>query len=217
LTFCFRPPSLDTVSRTYRNIDFVISKQSESIANLATRISKLDLTSAVMSQASTRDPRLPNQSRRPFDITPSVPATTASALNAEQSAQKLKLALMSLRQEPLLNTVVPTAMSAPTTFETPRGRNNKVEQRSPGPGFLPVSESQQSHWDPNESLTSSFKSRRGVGTKHHSKPVQLRKSLGHTLAPLPPAFDWGPVPKLEPMETLSPNVTKSKSSSSCQH
>ncbi|KAH9902536.1 hypothetical protein C8Q73DRAFT_634146 [Cubamyces lactineus] len=105
-----KPPSLDTINRTYRNIDRAIEQEEEDVSNLADRVAQLDMNSHSRSilgfSASTaRDKRLPDRTDRVGrEVTPNIAASTAAALNAERSAQKLKRALLSARKEPLLNT-----------------------------------------------------------------------------------------------------------------
>ncbi|KAH8094446.1 hypothetical protein BXZ70DRAFT_947463 [Cristinia sonorae] len=127
-----RAPSLDTINRTYRNIDLAISQQAHDVAQLSTRVSKLKIderrksTSLAKSKGERRMPEdsifAPSgrsKSTPPRDVTPNVAATTAAALNAERAAQKLKKALLSVRREPLLNTQAADARSVPVDFKTP--------------------------------------------------------------------------------------------------
>ncbi|KAJ7583608.1 hypothetical protein C8J56DRAFT_724003, partial [Mycena floridula] len=86
----FHAPSLDTINRSYKNIDIAINQQSAGISRLTERVAKLDLTAPYPSfSQSRRDPRLPDAvtpSSRPFNITPHIAITTAAALNSERSA-----------------------------------------------------------------------------------------------------------------------------------
>lgn len=122
--FSFRPPSLDTINRTYRNIDMAIEQEEEDVANLTDRLAKLETSSSAspfISTYSTRDKRLPERSRRVGrEVTPNIAASTAAALNAEHSAQKLKRALLSTRKEPLLNTKAVDASPPERELHTPR-------------------------------------------------------------------------------------------------
>ncbi|KAJ3728788.1 hypothetical protein C8R42DRAFT_545103, partial [Lentinula raphanica] len=83
-----RPPSLDTIHRTYRNIDIALQQQGDEVAQLNARLHKLDLNVPTRNSLTARDPRLPSFSphSRPSIITPDVAVTTAAALNAERSA-----------------------------------------------------------------------------------------------------------------------------------
>ncbi|KAI0648862.1 hypothetical protein C8Q79DRAFT_1064942 [Trametes meyenii] len=105
-----KPPSLDTINRTYRNIDLAIEQEEEDVSTLADRVAQIDMASSSwgalsFSSASTRDKRLPDRNQRVGrEVTPNIAASTAAALNAERSAQKLKRALLKVRKEPLLNT-----------------------------------------------------------------------------------------------------------------
>ncbi|KAI0350061.1 hypothetical protein OH77DRAFT_1514617 [Trametes cingulata] len=105
-----KPPSLDTINRTYRNIDLAIEQEEVDVSALADRVAQLDLAAnprgmLSFSTTSTRDKRLPDRAERVGrEVTPNIAASTAAALNAERSAQKLKRALLKARKEPLLNT-----------------------------------------------------------------------------------------------------------------
>ncbi|KAJ4488409.1 hypothetical protein J3R30DRAFT_3435653 [Lentinula aciculospora] len=118
-----KPPSLDTIHRTYRNIDIALQQQTDEVAQLNTRFLKLNL--AAYSPVA-RDPRLPSFSprSRPSIITPDVAVTTAAALNAERSAHKLKTMLLKTRKEPLLNVRAREATEGgkkvPTAYMTPK-------------------------------------------------------------------------------------------------
>lgn len=121
----YRPPSLDTINRTYRNIDLAIEQEEEDVHNLTERIAELELSphlSPLLSFAgSTRDKRLPERNRRVGrEVTPNIAASTAAALNAERSAQKLKRSLLSTRKEPLLNTKAVDAVPPKRELQTPR-------------------------------------------------------------------------------------------------
>ncbi|KAF8072174.1 hypothetical protein FPV67DRAFT_1371218, partial [Lyophyllum atratum] len=94
-----RAPSLDTINRTYRNIDLAIHQQSHQITHLKKRVAKLRIHTPTstskstsssspmsMSRIGARDARLPDPVQRPYNVTPHVAVTTAAALNAERSA-----------------------------------------------------------------------------------------------------------------------------------
>ncbi|KAI0636172.1 hypothetical protein C8Q77DRAFT_1101977 [Trametes polyzona] len=120
-----KPPSLDTINRTYRNIDIAIEQEEEDVSTLADRVARLHLTSNASGKlafsASTRDKRLPDRAERVGrEVTPNIAASTAAALNAERSAQKLKRALLKARKEPLLNTKAVNAMPPEREVRTPR-------------------------------------------------------------------------------------------------
>ncbi|KAI0833742.1 hypothetical protein BC628DRAFT_1492442 [Trametes gibbosa] len=120
-----KPPSLDTINRTYRNIDIAIGQEEGDVSSLAARVTQLELTSSrgklSFSTPSTRDKRLPDRTERiGREVTPNIAASTAAALNAERSAQKLKRALLEARKEPLLNTKAIDALPPPREVRTPR-------------------------------------------------------------------------------------------------
>ncbi|KAH8976989.1 hypothetical protein EDB86DRAFT_3093628 [Lactarius hatsudake] len=58
--------------------------------------------------------------RRPLDVTLHIASTIAAALNAEQSAHRLKEVLLAVCTEPLLNTRATHAKPAPRAFDTPQ-------------------------------------------------------------------------------------------------
>jgi len=151
--------------------------------------------------------------RRPLDVTPHVASTTAAALNAEQSAHRLKEALLAVRTEPLLNTQAAHAKPAPRAFDTPqkpsvdptpsvasRGSNNNSSLFSAPFSLPPLSAGAGSSASPPGGA-----GRRGNPQKYHSKSVPLKSApTGGT--PPKPAFDWGPLPGIKPMTMLSSDL-----------
>lgn len=138
-------------------------------------------------------------------------ASTAAALNAERSAQKLKRALLGLRQEPLLNTKAVTAVAPAITFETPQKPTVvKSESATPNasqvlgtdifigdtvflaPAALPGFESPSP--EPDDSPTNLLKARGRTTGKHHTKSATLKNpaAVGHATPPT--TFSWGPLP-----------------------
>ncbi|KAH7884574.1 hypothetical protein F5I97DRAFT_1812802 [Phlebopus sp. FC_14] len=211
-----RAPSLDTVSRTFRNIDIAIEQQKREMNKLRIRMSKLDTLS--LNGMTALDKRLSwSSSKRPSNVTPNVAATTAAALNAERSAQKLKRVLLAVRTEPLLNTKA-SETHALTSFQTPQKAPAASE---PADGLLSLPTTPLLHfpssmpaWSP-QTLPSEFgdstslgtpPSRGRGGTKHHQKPVALKKALpaAATSAEFaPPAdFAWKPLQPMKPISTL---------------
>lgn len=83
----------------------------------------MDVAASSLSQSPLvqRDARLPDPPhfRHPINITPHVAVTTAAALNAERSAQRLKKALLAVRKEPLLNTKAAASPIAPLAINSP--------------------------------------------------------------------------------------------------
>lgn len=162
-----------------------------------------------------RDARLPDPSRRPINVTPHIAVTTAAALNAERSAQKLKRALLAVRKEPLLNTKAAVAPAAPVAFSTP-GRPSgkaalsfntplKIEgslfgaSPSTPPDVPPITDWDlpEDRFNPTTPTTSSR--RGGGGGKHHDGAGFFRKAptpspSGSPAPPPAPSFDWGPLP-----------------------
>lgn len=130
-----RAPSLDTINRTYNNIDLAITQQTDDITRLSSRMHRIKLRdhNSASSTLGTRDKRLPDDHRSslssggsisglrgPINVTPNVAATTAAALNAERAAQRLKKSLLRARDEPLLNKQAVDAPLAYTDFKTPQ-------------------------------------------------------------------------------------------------
>jgi nucleoporin NUP159 len=209
---------LDTINRTYRNIDIAVQQQTDDVAQLTSRISKLSVRTSGPSkpQHPARDARLPDAvvSRRPYNVTPHIAITTAAALNAERAAHKLKRALLAARKEPLLNTKAAAAPPPPSGYKSPPkapiaprlgvgfsatvngplfpvARKPEVES-TPTPWTLP-----EDNFNPSTPLAT----RRGAGAgKRQHMSVPLRKSGGSpSPAASPPAatFEWGPLPVFE--------------------
>lgn len=218
----FRPPSLDTVNRTFRNIDIAINQQNGDVTKLQQRMSKLDLSSNIL---SSRDKRLSESSvKKASTIIPDVAVTTAAALNAERSAQKLKRALLAARKEPLLNKTVPP----PTSLLTPSRTAVKLAPQTPTPtGLLSLPSKALPAFTPGWSPETSINyddspsylvasSRRPQRTSRHgssAKSVTMLKQTespqtSPTPAPKPASvsFDWGPLPTATPKTMLSADV-----------
>ncbi|KAF9072966.1 hypothetical protein BDP27DRAFT_1319723 [Rhodocollybia butyracea] len=125
-----KPPSLDTIHRTYRNIDLALQQQSDDLAQLTARFLKLDLNASFYSSHNVKDPRLPQfpPRSRPSIITQDVAVTTAAALNAERSAHNLKTMLLKARKDPLLNVkakeLVEGGTKVPTSYNTPKAASS---------------------------------------------------------------------------------------------
>ncbi|RXW21719.1 hypothetical protein EST38_g4114 [Candolleomyces aberdarensis] len=212
-----KPPSLDTVNRSFRNIEIALGQKGDDIAALAVRFSKVDISRATPSLSTpVRDPRLPDRILRPVNVTPNVAATTAAALNAERGAHRLKKALLAARKEPLLNNSVNVSKPPPLGFDSPLRTPPKPElaktaTSGTAPAFsLPSSfsggsfdtpvknESQNAFalpdddFSPSALLPGGSNSRRVVTKKHSS--VQLPKRSPGTPTPAAPSFDWGPMP-----------------------
>jgi len=230
---CIRAPSLDTINRTYRNIDIAIQQQVDDVANLTSRLAKLNVTTQLHIPTTDRDTRLPDGVlKRPFNITPHVAVTTAAALNAERSAQKLKHALLTIRKEPLLNTKAASAPAAPVAFNT----HQKASIASPTPRVLgfnipfpgtsfgsdpfaldSIPETPLPNWDlPDDNFNPpppSSSGRRGAGMgskRQRSVPMPMKKSPGQVWqSPPDTTFDWGPLPNFNP-QPVPTMATKSK-------
>ncbi|KAF9453481.1 hypothetical protein P691DRAFT_719639 [Macrolepiota fuliginosa MF-IS2] len=217
-----RAPTLDVINRTYRNIDMAVQQQMDEVAGLAERVKKLKIKPTSTATPS-RDARLPDQPRRSIAITPHVAVTTAAALNAERSAQKLKKALLKARKEPILN--VKAASAPPPVAETEMPKNFPP---SPGifgsvkgplfsiPGRAEAPLSDMNFNIPEDDFHPGSPPpppRRGAGSnpKKHSS-VPLKKTPGGTIQPPPPAAPtadfWGPLPVFNnpPLNQLAAEV-----------
>lgn len=225
--FVFRAPSLDTVNKTFRNIDIAIMQQGGDVAKLQQRIGKLDLSSNIL---GPRD-KWVSESRvkKPSSVIPDVAVTTAAALNAERSAQKLKRALLAARKEPLLNKAV-SHPAPPTSFITPSRPTVKPTPETPTPPALLSLPSNAFNalpaftpgWSPETSISYedspnySVSSRRPQRTSRHGSSVKsaamlkLSESLESSPTPAPKtavvSFDWGPLPTAIPKTMLSADV-----------
>lgn len=229
LLFC-RAPSLDTVNRTYRNIDHAIDSQADEVAKLSLRIDQLDISAPGIPK-DTRDARLPDyMTKRPYNVTPPVAVTTAAALNAERSAQRLKKTLLALRKEPLLNTKAISAPAPPVAFATPHKPDAPLgyipafgfQTSITGPLFSPQADPQTPlpNWtlpEDNFSPSPTLPTRRGAsgsGKKHSILPKRspvISPPTG-TISTTAKPFDWGPLPIFNnpPLTTLAANVKITK-------
>jgi nucleoporin NUP159 len=170
-----------------------IEQQVVEVVNLASRMAKLDWTL----NTTITDMDLP-ETNSALDITPRVAAATAAALNAERITQKMKMALLN-RKETSLNTKVASAV----TFEITK--QNGMAHVPLGSDLLSLRPSQpQTSLQSQSSLPKRRKAGSG-GVKHHSKPILLKGSLA-VASTLTPSFDWGPLPSITPMTTISVDV-----------
>lgn len=211
-----RAPSLDTVNRIYRNIDVAIEVQAEQIAKLVSRIAKLDVDDLDTALHGTPSPRRKPAGKgnaflvlgdhdgdeeppsRP-QVTPSVAASTAAALNAEQSAMRLKNAFLSARKTPLLNTQASQLSKHVLTLDEITRQNFPVGNAGSTGGGLPAP--LDLSLSPLETSTPEQDQRRPARHFTHARPVKLGKAH----SPLPPSvvsFDWGPLPKAQPVSAL---------------
>ena len=228
-----RPPSLDTINRTYTNIDIAVTQQEDDVERLVTRVSKLKIGQP---QTTPRIGRLPLELRetsgkRAVAVTPNVAATTAAALNAERTAQRLKGALLRARKEPLLNkqavgTIAPSVeFHIPQKPATPPAFNEsdfEVKWRPPPAADFLAS----SNWSlppfqtPGLAVPStpqpSNRRRESTSAGKHAKPI--KKSPGSpssSVTSSPPSnFSWGPLPGVMPLKALPIDLRKKEDGSS---
>jgi len=153
---------------------------------------------------------------RPFNVTPSVAASTAAALNAERSAQRLKTALARLNKQPLLNTQaskpsVPPSILDKSTSKKTDASTPSTPLRLPGlesPLFGLGANSSSPDWSYAQETPSydSRKERLPNRTSAHQKAVPLKRSPGAAVPATVATFDWGPLPGVAPSSSLSPDV-----------
>lgn len=229
-----RASSLDTLHKTYRNIDITIQLQEERLAELTAKVAKLDLQSPqTPGRVGRRDKRLPDLPSPPKEPTPNVADATLAALNTERTASKLKETLLRLRKQPLLNTQASRATPPPSAFDDPNPV--KKEWTPPSADFFksmtlgkqPDSSPESSLSSPGwklppfqlsaspESPTPAYGPERGGSVrqrerpaKGHMKSAPLKHTPGTPTQSPPPNFSWGPLPGVAPKTTLSPDVTK---------
>lgn len=213
---------MDTINRTYRNIDIAVNYQAEQVALLTTRLKKLKVSSnKQLSHLSTRDSRLPD-AKRPYKPPQSVINSATNALNGEIAAQKLKQALPSVRQQPLLNTQAVTAPAPPIVFTTPKKLIVKAEPQTPNLGFdippFPPSDA----WKPAafaESQLNESGPQRRLAKNSYSSNIKLKRTPVSSPSPPsssqspPVSFDWGPLPVIAPKKGLPFGFAKSSSPS----
>lgn len=152
----------------------------------------------------------PSRPIRP-EVTPSVAASTAAALNAERSALRLKNALAKVRTVPLLNTqAVQTAVPIPNLANI---RRPSISSSALSLGPDETDENRPLSSRDNEGHHSSASGPSPYDSRHsrarlatHAKSVPLKRD-GHTRVPSSiTSFDWGPLPGAKPMSNLSPDV-----------
>lgn len=204
-----RAPSLDTINRTFRNIELTIEQQRNEVARLASRVSQLSIRDKVPPPSVGGHRRQAGEHLRSFTVTPNVAATTAAALNAERSARRLKNALLRVRKEPLLNVKASTAPTAPVDF------SDKADEHAGSLGDferilemkyedLPTFKDRAS-WDiPPDNFSPTGSSTLSAGFRGSNKvkkrdQVAQRNSPGPTssISPAqftPAGFEWGPLP-----------------------
>jgi nucleoporin NUP159 len=199
------------MNRTFRNIDIAIDQQKQEVSKLRLRMAKLDITEG----AGPRDKLAGSSSKQPMNVTPNVAATTAAALNAERSAHRLKHALLATRTQPLLNTVA-TAMPTPTSFQTPQKATTVKTEVGAAKGVSPLPATPTMNfptclpvWTPlspsefGESVSHDISpSRNRGGSKHHQKPIVLKKNASPAGATQTSPFEWKPVAPIKPISSL---------------
>ncbi|KAI0033097.1 hypothetical protein K488DRAFT_85252 [Vararia minispora EC-137] len=211
-----RPPSIDTINRTFRNIDVAIEHQLKDIKTLSTRLSKLDIADTperVIRGNTPRGRNVPDRSTpEPFQppprqLTTSIAQRAAAALSAERSAHRLHAALVQTRTEPLLNTQAVGAPAARHVFVS-------AHKALPTPAIVASSDSFFStpftlppfpeELTPHVGPAGFHRRTSQTGAAKHQKPVAFK---GESPSPSQsPAFDWGPLPKVPPKTSLAADL-----------
>jgi len=171
----------------------------EDISKLSSRMSKLDLKSLQKSKAhSTRDKRLPDRQGKggkAVNITSSIAAAAATTLNAERSAYQLKKVLLSVRDEPLLNTKASTTTNTRIEFKTPHKLGGGIFSSAGGVPTTPLPASPVTFpTSASPSILSTSGGNRRA--KHHAKSAWSSKKHESESSPslVPTMFDLGPPP-----------------------
>lgn len=217
---------MDTINRTYRNIDIAIDYQAQQVALMTSRLKKLKMPpNQFSSHPLNRDKRLPDpkgKPNKPLYLT----RPACDALNSERSAHKLKVALLSVREQPLLNTIAAVAPAAPLAFITPTKPLTKVQSPSfnfdlepyplPESALLPTFNS--TAFDESQLQGTDRRAAHlgvGRGKNHHAPSVKSKRynpSLASAASPPPAAnFDWGPLPVIPQKTGLPFGFSKSPS------
>ncbi|OCH90355.1 hypothetical protein OBBRIDRAFT_755181 [Obba rivulosa] len=201
-----KAPSLNTINRTYRNIDLAIEQEADKVSELTHRVAKLKLDRKGTPPREGRDRE--RRSQGLYEVTPHVAMSTAAALNAEMTAQKLKNALLAARKEPLLNTQAVDATPTrriedfPPPVKTEYGLFGMATPQTSSPAFnvepgwtLPPFEIPTSPSAPlGPKLGSKLRDK-----KHHPAPVKKAPpALAAAAATTTTTFEWGPLPNLAP-------------------
>ena len=210
---------MDTINRTYRNIDVALEAQNKSIEALIMRVTKLDINdiSSALHGKQTNKPKEQNafvksinatlkkedEGKKPAsrnNVTPSVAAWTAATLNAERSALRLKNALAKAREEPLLNTQAIKPVKQVPTLENLKTHKTESSLGDAGIEIPPLPDSQP----PDNSNEHARRSTRSI--THHAKPVKLGQTPSKPNSSIA-SFDWGPLPPTKPLSSLPFNLT----------
>ncbi|KAH9931960.1 uncharacterized protein B0H18DRAFT_988905 [Fomitopsis serialis] len=180
-----RPPSLSLINGTCNHLEEAIEQNEDAVADLCRRTAHLSLELAP--RRSRWDYRITDEDvTRHAEVTPNFAVSTAAALNAEMSANKLKRALLAARKEPLLNTQAISKMPVAQDYVLPEVT---AEPQTPPPF--------DDSFSPDDHSSPPSGHRRLKAGKFHQKPIQLKKSASPTPPPTA-SFSWGPLPSVTP-------------------
>ncbi|KAH9829967.1 uncharacterized protein C8Q71DRAFT_717653, partial [Rhodofomes roseus] len=198
-----RPPSLSLINNTCNHLEEAIDQNEDAIEELSERTAHLSLELAP--RRSKWDQRITDEDiKRHVEATPNFAVSTAAALNAEVSANKLKRALAA-RKEPLLNTQAASKMPVAQDYVLPEVKEEPQTSDALCQEVRTFLTKSMVLGAPNDAFASSSEEysspaaghRRSKGGKFHQKPIQLKKSGSPTPPPVS-SFNWGPLPSVTP-------------------
>ncbi|KAF8588895.1 hypothetical protein K439DRAFT_543610 [Ramaria rubella] len=179
-----RPPSLDTIDRTCRNIQLVLEERTKVLEQLNDRINGLSPQTTQRLQFSHNF----TGTQSPI-VTPPFASVAAAALNSERSSFKLKTALLSARGQPLFTTNIAQFATTKTTPALTR----------------PPWQTQRPTLNPDH-LSPSHINRRSRPEKRHGAPQFKGGTPSGDVKPI--TFDWGPLPEVMPKRPLDAHSGK---------
>lgn len=192
----FSPPTLDTIDRTCRNIQLALDEQRRALDQLSDRIDAMSPQTSIFLKSSQASSPSINSVAPPFA------SLAAAALNSERSALKLRDALLTARKRPLLTMATmkpedldPLDISFPNP--PPEWQLPPMTQTGLGLSFPPPV-------TVSTPMAGSASRRRGSEKKPNA--VTLKNSPVFAPDGSKSDFDWGPLPGVNPMTTISNNV-----------
>jgi len=210
-----RPPTLDTIDRTCRNIYVALEERTKALDKLQRQLEEMSPHTSQKLQTSQPSAPLSSKAAPPFAN------IAAAALNSERSALKIRDTLLHLRKRPLFTTAVKDLSGEqPTTKQETRQMFSSPIPASWGsaPMYPPLSTPLKSPGSPGTPLVTSpgspesyrrmSRSGHGAGTER-TKAAQFKGGLPSSPSEKP-TFDWGPMPTPKQMTSLSPDVRSEK-------
>lgn len=196
------------INGTCNHLEEAIEQNEDVIEELSKRTAHLSLELAP--RRSKWDQRTPDDdAKQRGETTPNFAVSTAAALNAEMSANKLKRALLAARKEPMLNTEAAKKMPAAQDYmvpvkeepQTPPQLSTYCFRRPPDLHLIlrcaAFTGTPDDSFSPSSDDYSPHGQRRPKGGKFHQPPIHLKKSVSPTPPPAS-TFNWGPLPSVTP-------------------